>query len=150
MPADMEVDRAPATDINTSPTGPSPNPTTPTFKTTVSHQPFYYFAITLAASAPAPAIDAAQYHAYIALVLRQWLGAVGGAVPVDVLHYAYPQATVRVPFDRRQAVWQAVTVTPFRLLGSDATASFRVLRASAFAMGVAAGSRTTQAALLTQ
>ncbi|KAJ2226386.1 hypothetical protein GGH97_006634, partial [Coemansia sp. RSA 475] len=72
--AHMEIDQTP--------------PIPPTLKTTISKQPYYYFAITLATSTPAAPIDVTQYHGYITLVLTQWLGAIGGGIPVDILDYS--------------------------------------------------------------
>ncbi|KAJ2160931.1 hypothetical protein GGF46_001851 [Coemansia sp. RSA 552] len=132
---DMEIDtRAPA--------AASDVPAAATFKTTISKQKFYYFAVTLVATstAAAPSIDARQFHDYLAMVLHQWLGTVGGSIPVDLLDYTYPQAVIRVPFDKHQAVWQAMTVGTFKLL-SGGSARFQVTRGSAFSMGVACGSR---------
>ncbi|KAJ2338566.1 hypothetical protein IWW50_007032 [Coemansia erecta] len=112
-----------------------------TFKTTISKQPFYYFAITLITSSPAAPIDAHQYHGYIMMILNQWLGAIGGGIPVDLLDYDCPRATIRVPFDKHKSVWQAMSVNQFKLLSGETTAYFQVLRGSAFSMGVVASSR---------
>ncbi|KAJ2147552.1 hypothetical protein IW136_000020 [Coemansia sp. RSA 678] len=123
----MEIDQTP--------------PIPPTLKTTISKQPYYYFAITLATSTPATPIDVTQYHGYIALVLTQWLGAIGGGIPVDILDYSYPRATIRVPYVNHKQVWQAMTVNPFSLLSDNTQAYFQVVRNSAFAMGVVTSSR---------
>ncbi|KAJ1763310.1 hypothetical protein GGH19_002460 [Coemansia sp. RSA 1807] len=125
--AHMEIDQTP--------------PIPPTLKTTISKQPYYYFAITLATSTPAAPIDVTQYHGYITLVLTQWLGAIGGGIPVDILDYSYPRATIRVPHVNHKQVWQAMTVNPFSLLSDNTQAYFQVVRNSAFAMGVVTSSR---------
>ncbi|KAJ2697034.1 hypothetical protein H4R19_005690 [Coemansia spiralis] len=114
-----------------------------TFRTTISKQPFYYFAICLVTGSSMP-ITAAQYREYLLMVLNQWLGAIGGGIAVELMDYDYPRAVVRVPYNNHKAVWQAMTVNPFKLL-DGAAAHFQVVRGSAFAMGAAAGSRGTQA-----
>ncbi|KAJ2783625.1 hypothetical protein H4R18_001604 [Coemansia javaensis] len=114
------------------------------FKTTISRQEHYYFAVELVASPPAASLDARQFREYLMMVIDQWLGAVGGGIAVDVLDYQCPRATVRVPFGDHKGVWQAMTVCPFKLL-DGAAAHFQVLRGSAFSAGVAAGSRSDPA-----
>ncbi|KAJ2382013.1 hypothetical protein GGI23_007459 [Coemansia sp. RSA 2559] len=85
-------------------------------------------------------VDPQQYYGYIMVVLRQWLGAVGAGMSVDILDLKYPKAIIRVPFDKYKSVWQAMTVTPFKQLDGT-NAYFQVLRGSAFAMGVVSSSR---------
>ncbi|KAJ1728927.1 hypothetical protein LPJ61_003777 [Coemansia biformis] len=115
------------------------------FRTTISKQPFYYFAITLVTGSSVP-ISASQYREYLLMVLNQWLGAIGGGMPVELMDYDYPRATIRVPYDSHKAAWQAMTVNPFKLLdGAGASAHFQVVRGSAFSMGVATSSRSSQA-----
>ncbi|KAI9503690.1 hypothetical protein GGI25_002722 [Coemansia spiralis] len=112
---------------------------TRTMRMTITKQPFYYFAITMVADTP-NSINPQQYHDYIMLVINQWLGAIGGGMSVDILDFNYPDAIIRVPYEKYKSVWQAMTVTPFKRL-EGAKARFQVLRSSAFAMGVAASSR---------
>ncbi|KAJ2801544.1 hypothetical protein H4S07_004907 [Coemansia furcata] len=111
----------------------------PTLKSTISKQPYYYFTIELTTTSTL-AIDPAQYFGYIQLVLRQWLGDVGAGMSVDVLDMRGRAADIRVPFDKYKQVWQAMTLIPFKL-PDGARARLQVLRGSAFAMGLAAGSR---------
>ncbi|KAJ2802601.1 Ribonuclease P protein subunit p14 [Coemansia guatemalensis] len=110
-----------------------------TFRTTISKQEFYYFSICLVTS-DTTAIDPPQYLSYLEMVISRLHGAIGGGIPVDLINYEYPRAMIRVPFSKHKAVWQAMTIVPFRLL-SDVDAHFQVLRGSAFAMGVSASSR---------
>ncbi|KAJ2769194.1 hypothetical protein IWQ57_003208 [Coemansia nantahalensis] len=129
--AAMEIDQPPAAQAAGS------------FRTTISKQPFYYFAVSLVTGSATP-IAAAQFREYLLMVLNQWLGAIGGGVAVEVMDYDYPRAVIRVPYDNYKAAWQAMTVNPFKLL-DGAAAHFQVVRGSAFAMGVVAGSRDAQA-----
>ncbi|KAJ1800760.1 hypothetical protein LPJ59_000842 [Coemansia sp. RSA 2399] len=110
-----------------------------TFRTTISRQPFYYFAVSMVTDTPA-SVEPQQYYGYIMVVLRQWLGAVGAGMSVDILDLKYPKAIIRVPFDKYKSVWQAMTVTPFKQLDGT-NAHFQVLHGSAFAMGVVSSSR---------
>ncbi|KAJ1897395.1 hypothetical protein LPJ66_003391 [Kickxella alabastrina] len=120
-------------------------PAEATFKTTISKQPFYYFAVELITSSSGPAseidIDAQKFHSYMTAVLAQWLGAVGSGMSLDILSYTAPRAIVRVPYCKYKGVWQAMTVNSFKLM-NGATARFSVVRGSAFYMGVVASSRT--------
>ncbi|KAJ2489147.1 hypothetical protein IWW37_004236 [Coemansia sp. RSA 2050] len=111
----------------------------PTFKATISKQPFYYFAIELLGTSSME-ITPAQYFEYIQFVLKQWLGDVGAGMPVEVLDVRACEANIRVPFDKYKQVWQALTLIPFKL-SDGTTARLQVLRGSAFAMGLALGSR---------
>ncbi|KAJ2746597.1 hypothetical protein H4S06_005217 [Coemansia sp. BCRC 34490] len=110
-----------------------------TFRTTISKQQFYYFAISMVTDVET-SVEPQQYYDYIMVVLRQWLGVVGAGMSVDILDLKYPRAIIRVPFDRYKAAWQAMTVTPFKQLDGT-SAHFQVLRGSAFAMGVVSSSR---------
>ncbi|KAJ2777332.1 hypothetical protein GGI15_004535 [Coemansia interrupta] len=113
-----------------------------TFKTTITRQPFYYFAVELATNRPSEhTMDATQFHSFLTAALFEWLGVVGSGMSVDIMDYAFPRAVVRVPFAKHRGVWQALTVVTFRLL-NGAMARFKVDRGSAFYMGVAASSRT--------
>ncbi|KAJ2859547.1 hypothetical protein GGH94_006049 [Coemansia aciculifera] len=111
----------------------------PTFKATISKQPFYYFSIELLSTSTLE-INPVQYFGYIQFVLRQWLGDVGAGMSVDMLDMKACEATIRVPFDKYKQVWQAMTLIPFKL-PDGTSARLQVLRGSAFAMGLAAGSR---------
>ncbi|KAJ2744877.1 hypothetical protein GGI20_002606 [Coemansia sp. BCRC 34301] len=111
----------------------------PAFKSTLSRQPFYYFSIELQTTSSFP-VDARQYLGYIQFALRQWLGDVGSGMLVDVLDLRARVADIRVPYDKYKQVWQALTLTPFKLPDS-ASARLQVLRGSAFSMGLVAGSR---------
>ncbi|KAJ2546546.1 hypothetical protein GGH95_006820, partial [Coemansia sp. RSA 1836] len=72
--------------------------------------------------------------------LKQWLGDVGAGMSVDILDMRVRVADIRVPLDKYKQVWQAMTLTPFKL-ADGASAHLQVLRGSAFSMGLAAGSR---------
>ncbi|KAJ2463942.1 hypothetical protein GGI03_003532, partial [Coemansia sp. RSA 2337] len=109
----------------------------PTFKTTISKQPFYYFSIELLSTSTLT-LSPVQYFGYIQFVLRQWLGDVGAGMSVDVLDIRAREATIRVPFNKYKQVWQAMTLIPFKL-PDGANARLQVLRGSAFAMGLTAG-----------
>ncbi|KAJ2097531.1 hypothetical protein GGI09_003781 [Coemansia sp. S100] len=111
----------------------------PTLKTTISKQPFYYFSIELLSTSTLT-LSPVQYFGYIQFVLRQWLGDVGAGMSVDVLDIRAREATIRVPFNKYKQVWQAMTLIPFKL-PDGANARLQVLRGSAFAMGLTAGSR---------
>ncbi|KAJ2682434.1 hypothetical protein IWW39_006001 [Coemansia spiralis] len=111
----------------------------PTFKATISKQPFYYFAIELLGTSSME-FTPAQYFEYIQFVLKQWLGDVGAGMSVDVLDVRARKADIRVPYDKYKQVWQAMTLIPFKL-PDGTTARLQVLRGSAFAMGLASGSR---------
>ncbi|KAJ2552751.1 hypothetical protein EV175_003194 [Coemansia sp. RSA 1933] len=114
-------------------------PATQTSRTTISKQPFYYFAISMVTDSPTT-VESQQYYDYIMVVLRQWLGAIGAGMSVDIVDLDYPKAIIRVPFDKYKSVWQAMTVTPFKQLDGT-NAHFQVLHGSAFAMGVVSSSR---------
>ncbi|KAJ1725088.1 hypothetical protein LPJ53_000739 [Coemansia erecta] len=119
----------------------APTLAVPTFKTTITKQPFYYFAVELATNGAAEhPMDAHQFHSFLTAALVEWLGVVGSGMSVDIMDYAFPRAVVRVPFARHKGVWQALMVNTFRLLDGTA-ARFRVVHGSAFYMGVAASSR---------
>ncbi|PIA15151.1 hypothetical protein COEREDRAFT_82141 [Coemansia reversa NRRL 1564] len=118
-----------------------------TFRTTISKQEFYYFSICLVTS-DTTEIDPQQYHSYLEMILNRLHGAIGGGIPVDILNYEYPRATIRVPYNKYKAVWQAITIVPFRLL-SGVDAHFQVLHGSAFAMGVSASSRKAPTSIIT-
>ncbi|KAJ1999775.1 hypothetical protein GGI04_004426 [Coemansia thaxteri] len=111
----------------------------PAFKATISKQPFYYFTVELVTTSTIQ-LTPLQYLGYIELVLTQWLGVVGAGMSIDVLSLHGREVTIRVPFDRHKAAWQAMTLTPFKL-PDGSSARLQVLRGSAFSMGLAAGSR---------
>ncbi|KAJ2899572.1 hypothetical protein IWW38_000922 [Coemansia aciculifera] len=113
---------------------------TPAFKSTISKQPFYYFTVELQTTSQAP-VDSRQYQGYVQYALKQWVGDIGAGMSVDILDTRGTRVfDIRVPFDQHKQVWQALTLTPFKM--PDGTnARLQVLRGSAFAMGLAAGSR---------
>ncbi|KAJ2627647.1 hypothetical protein GGF44_004673 [Coemansia sp. RSA 1694] len=113
--------------------------TVPALKSTISKQPFYYFSIELRTTSSL-ALNSRQYLGYIQFALKQWLGDVGAGMSVDILDMRVRVADIRVPFDKYKQVWQAMTLTPFKL-ADGASAHLQVLCGSAFSMGLAAGSR---------
>ncbi|KAI8321739.1 hypothetical protein GQ54DRAFT_175232, partial [Martensiomyces pterosporus] len=87
-----------------------------TFKTTISKQPFYYFAVSLVtADQQHQQIDIIQYRNYLSLALNQWLGATGAGISIDVLKFDYPRGVIRVPYGDHRSVWQALTVYGFQM-----------------------------------
>ncbi|KAJ2233332.1 hypothetical protein GGF40_002128 [Coemansia sp. RSA 1286] len=113
-----------------------------TFKATIAKQPFYYFAVELVVNGTSDqTIDAYQFHSYFTAVLKEWLGIIGSGMSVDILDYQYPVAIIRVPFDKYKGVWQAMTVNTITLLNGS-VARFKVVRGSAFYMGVVTSSRS--------
>ena len=112
-------------DIDTTPqTNPKPTSKTLTLTSaTLSHPPFAYAQLALAPTTDGPhppiPLDALQARSYLTAALRQFLGATGAAIPLDILLVQDSSVWVRMPQPDLAAF--AAAVTAFSGLPSSST-----------------------------
>jgi ribonuclease P/MRP protein subunit POP8 len=120
-----------AMDIDTTPqTNPKPTSKTLTLTSaTLSHPPFAYAHLALAPTADGPhpplPLDALQVRSYLTAALRQFLGATGAAIPLDILLVQDRSVWVRMPQPDLAAF--AAAVTAFSGLSSSTMAGGAML-----------------------
>ncbi|MCJ1331197.1 hypothetical protein MMC10_007885 [Thelotrema lepadinum] len=86
-------------------------------QTTIRHLTFAYLHLTLASPstliktsvAPTPPIDLITVRTHLTSALTQFLGLTGSTIPVDILKVEERDAWIRVPFEDKHAVVEALS-----------------------------------------
>ncbi|RUS81770.1 hypothetical protein EGW08_010462 [Elysia chlorotica] len=104
-------------------------------------QPYVYLKISLTIEGEASGkLDGNQYKFLILQALKETLGQVGAATPVDVLKlFSDGISLVRIPSRNSDKLWAALTL--YGTTPSGKRCAFRVIQSSPFLMGLASNSR---------
>ncbi|XP_005104986.1 ribonuclease P protein subunit p14 [Aplysia californica] len=107
----------------------------------VNSQPYLYLRIQLTVEGEdADKITPVQFKFLIVQALKENMGEVGAATPVDVLKLlGQGIALLRMPNRNAERLWAALTL--YGRTPSDKRCAFRVLQVSPFLMGLAFDSR---------
>ncbi|OAA64601.1 hypothetical protein SPI_03248 [Niveomyces insectorum RCEF 264] len=117
------------------------------FSYTIRHPPFAYAQIEVVHSHPKAAdavpLDALQVRAYCDVALRQFLGATGAAMPLDLLKLDGDQVWLRLP--REDLSLFAAALAAWSAVGREGVTTVLRLRASGDWLGSLLGRSEQQA-----